>query len=82
MHPIQDSRGTGPAEADKAPLGVCSRKWYGAPSTISVVQHVRHLVGYGLNLLTVVAKATPLQNDLADDQAVMFCIFVSLSCEL
>ena len=76
MHPMQGSRGTGPAEAHKATLHVCSRKWYRALSTVSMVQHAYHLVDYGLNLVIAVAKATPLQNDLADDQPIMFCIFV------
>lgn len=69
MHPTQDSRGMGPTQRLTR---VCSRKWYRALSTISVVQHVHHLVGYGLNLVTAVAKATPVQNDLADDQPIMF----------
>ena len=30
-----------------------------------MVQDVHHLVGYGLNLVTVIAKATSLQNWLS-----------------
>ena len=35
-----------------------------------MVQHVHSLVGYGLNVVTVTAKATSLQNGLEDDLSI------------
>lgn len=37
---------------------------------------VHHRVDYDLNLVTAVAKATPLQNGFADDLPIKFCILV------